>query len=91
MLAIWNQTTWNSGALWGPGTPPLSPNQNKKPKNKPMKRQDYYPTKQAEQPEWLPTFAIKLLERGAEVPLATTIIAVATCRAACSRACRTVE
>ena len=34
-------------------------------------------TKQAQQPEWLTTFAIKLLERGAEVPLATTIIAAA--------------
>jgi hypothetical protein len=39
-----------------------------------MKRLEYYPTKQSDEPEWLTTFANKLIERGAEAGLTTTVI-----------------
>jgi hypothetical protein len=68
-MATWNGALWNSGALWGAAIPPLPPVNKSKPHKK-MKRQEYYPVRQPEQPEWLNNFAVKLALYGPTIPLA---------------------
>jgi hypothetical protein len=71
-MTLWNQFTWNSGALWEPVTPlPVFPI-NPKPKPKRMKRQEYYPTRVEAQPEWLMNFADKLPTYAATLGISNT-------------------
>lgn len=76
-MALWNSgATWNSGVLWGPAAPPSGPpSRNRDRKSKTMKRNDYYPNRQAEQPEWHTNFAAKLQQYGPALPLTTGQIA----------------
>lgn len=67
-MALWNSgATWNSGILWGPIPVPI-PNRTK-PKRSTIMKQEYFPTKQAEQPEWLENFADQLTAFGPTIPL----------------------
>lgn len=60
-MALWNQTTWNSGALWGPtAAPPQNPNPTSKPHKKEMKRQPYFPRANGDRPGWFTNFANEL-------------------------------
>ena len=60
-MAQWNQGNWNSGLLWGPASPPPSPNnKTKNKKHKTMKRQYYFPRPIAERPEWFGVYATQL-------------------------------
>ena len=72
-MATWNGALWNSGALWGAAIPPLPPPNPAKPKKK-MKRQDYFPSRLPEQPEWLNNFAVKLALYGPTIPLAAAAV-----------------
>ena len=75
-MPAWNSgSTWNSGALWGPASPPppLIPNTPPTP-HPPMKRQEYYPTRLADQPEWHFNYADRLAEKGADLGLVAAAV-----------------
>lgn len=75
-MAKWNQSTWNSGALWGPAPEPLPyANQTKTKKNKTMKRQNYFPTRRVEEPEWFANFADKLATYETELGIVALTLA----------------
>lgn len=60
-MALWNSgVTWSSGFLWGPSASPAGPTrENTKTKRNTMQRDDYYPKRLAERPEWHANFAAK--------------------------------
>ena len=62
-MALWNSgLKWSSSILWGPSSGP--PNTNIKSKSKPMRRDNFYPRRVSDRPEWHNNFAAKLLLRG---------------------------
>lgn len=72
-MALWNGGgTWNSGILWGPIPVPIY--QNNKPKRSKTMKQEYFPTQQGEQPEWLDNFANRLEEFGPVIPLVAGVV-----------------
>ena len=75
-MALWNSgVTWSSNTLWGPSAPPSGlPYQNTQPKSKPMKRNDFYPRRVAERPEWHALLAAKLPIHGPTLDLTTAQI-----------------
>jgi hypothetical protein len=60
-MAKWNQSTWNSGALWGPAPTP-APNLSNNPRKRKtdMKRQPYFPRLVDARPGWFGNFATEL-------------------------------
>jgi hypothetical protein len=67
-MAKWNQTTWNSGALWGPATTPdPSSGNNKQNRKNDMKRQPYFPRIVSEWPGWFRNLR-------EEIPVANVIL-----------------
>ena len=60
-MPFWNQSHWNSGGFWGPSGSTSTNNNPKQRKPRPMKRNEYYPTLKAEQPEWLNNLAAKMV------------------------------
>jgi hypothetical protein len=60
-MALWSSgVTWSSNILWGPSVIPAGPTHtNTKKKRNTMQRDDYYPTRIAERPEWHANFAAK--------------------------------
>lgn len=88
-MALWGQATWNSGALWGPTTPPTPTIfKTKKHKHHTMRRQPYFPNRIAQRPEWFANFATQLLLANAvlELPAAGVTAIVADARF-CEYAC----
>lgn len=65
-MALWSSgVTWSSGTLWGPAPPPSgSQIRNNRKKHKIMKKNQYYPRRAAERPEWHANFAAKLIIHG---------------------------
>ena len=60
-MARWNEGTWNSGLLWGPASPPPSPNNNQnKHKKHTMKRQHYFPKTVGARAAWFTNLATQL-------------------------------
>ncbi len=68
-MATWNNATWNSGALWSVASPGPFTNPSKQKSKSNMRRQPYFPEKNAQRPEWFAQFAIQL-------PLANAILAL---------------
>src|ERR1051325_8826054 len=75
MTGTWNNFNWNSGILWGPAITPVPGSNNTKHKTTRMKRQEYYPSRLASQPEWLINYATRLLEFGPALGLSTPVVA----------------
>lgn len=70
-MPTWNSgSTWNSGLFWGPASPPTPlVRYQPKPRKHTMKRQEYYPTRLGDQPEWHFNYADRLTENGAAMGL----------------------
>ena len=75
-MAVWNNAVWNAGNLWSVVSPP-APVQNKQTKNRhnTMKRQRFYPSRQANEPEWLGNYALCVLKFGPTLGLSALAIA----------------
>lgn len=72
-MALWNGGgAWNTGILWGPIPAPIFHKQ--KHQRNTMKKQDYYPSKLAAQPEWLENFAEQLEAFGPTIPLTPALV-----------------
>lgn len=61
-MALWNSgVTWNSGALWSAAAPsPGTSSHRHRTQPKVMRRNNYYPRRESERPEWHANFAAKL-------------------------------
>lgn len=73
-MASWNSgALYNTGILWGPAPPPspVPPKLNSTHKPKPMKRQEYYPNRVADRPEWHENLAAKITTHGPTLGLTT--------------------
>ena len=75
-MALWSSgVTWSSGTLWGPvPTPPAPGYANTPHKHKHMRRDNYYPRRLAERPEWHINFAAKIQIHGPALNLTATQI-----------------
>ncbi len=72
-MVLWSSgIKWSSSALWGPvPTPPAPGYANTRNKIKHMKRNEYYPRRLAERPEWHINLAAKLQIHGPTLNLTT--------------------
>ncbi|MBE2284015.1 MAG: hypothetical protein IAE77_11210 [Prosthecobacter sp.] len=77
IMALWSSgVTWSSGALWSPTvSPPGTSTHHHRTQRKPMKRNNYYPRREPERPEWHANFAAKLLIHGPTLGLSAAVIA----------------
>jgi hypothetical protein len=73
-MALWNQpgAFWNSTLRWGPAYFTQAKPQTNQTKN--MKRQTYYPSRLAQQVEWLENYRLKLGNYTAELPLDPAVV-----------------
>ncbi len=65
----WDSGFWDGGFWDSDVPPPLQNNQTKPKKHKPMKRQKYYPSRLADQANWLENYAAKVAIYGATLGL----------------------
>lgn len=75
-MALWNSgVTWSSGALWSPTvSPPGGTSHHHRTQHSTVKRNNYYPRREPERPEWHLNFAGKLPTHGPTVGLSTAQI-----------------
>jgi hypothetical protein len=73
-MAVWNQSSWNSGSFWGPGSVPDVRGQEKHKRTNSMKRQFYFPRSTAARPEWFRNFAIQLIQLNPTLGLPAAVV-----------------
>lgn len=75
-MALWNDgSVWTSSSiLWGPAPPQPPPVPNAIQRTKPVKRQRFYPSALAAQPEWHTNYADQLAAQGAALGLAPAAV-----------------